>query len=473
MTFSQGCINANSAGGYGLYTTNGVTALGNWWGSSSGPNRTGTSNGTRDALYGTAVYVPYATNAIACGVTTPTATPTVTRTPTLTRTPTRTPTPTATPLPRCDMSSVPDVTDLVVQGDIGQSAFYNQPFVYESGRLFTVGYTPLAPGVESDLLVYEVANRPWLWPSGIIPATPPSLDIFRIDIIGYLGVVPWVSPTIEWVQIQIYLQINQVPYSQLLYGYMNVRDLLPNCSYTSLPFLRESLPSVSLDRFAGVTPVAIFDNFQSPATMGSFGRHYGFDPSRGDGATIDVVPRNIELCIDTSNAANLNLCDPPIGVTSPRIPIYAPVQSCAIYLDVEDNPATTNIDENQPPTIYLRIDNTQNCSAGANNGNRIIALSHVVQPTVPSNNRILVNAGQLLGYMCLSTEAFSSSCEVRTATTPTHLAYQTQYYNGAVVEQAINDVQGMLVRPYCLYDNWFYSPGNPQLQTTPVQGCPN
>ena len=190
-----------------------------------------------------------------------------------------------------------------------------------------------------------------------------------------------------------------------------------------------SMPTAALDRFEDNPPThAIFEDslstyFLPPVVRGSFGLHNGLNPSQ-PGATVDIVPRNIELCIDTIQANDLNLCDS--SISGQRIPIYAPTGGCAIYQDIEDNPDTPNVNENQPPTISIRIDHTDDCEANVTNDDRFITLSHLVDSQVPSGNRVLVSAGDLLGYMCLSNEAFTGSCEVNTATTPTHVAFQTQ-----------------------------------------------
>jgi hypothetical protein len=204
--------------------------------------------------------------------------------------------------------------------------------------------------------------------------------------------------------------------------------------------------------------------------MGTFGLHDGLNPSL-PGATVDIVPRNIELCLDTSLANELNECDPS---AAQRIPIYAPTDGCAIYQDIEDDPQTPTVNENQPPTISIRIDHTDDCEANVSNDDRFVVLSHVVEPEVPDNTRVLVSAGELLGYMCLSSEAFSQNCEVNTATTPTHLAFQTQYWSGGP-QQASDDILGYVAIPRCVYDDWKSDPGNPQHQPAQdqVDACPS
>jgi len=483
MTFSQGCINANSAGGYGLYTTNGVTAYANWWGSSSGPNRTGTSNGTRDALYGTAVYVPYATNAIACGVTTPTATPTITRTPT----PTFTPSP--TPLPPCTSTTAPDV-----MGSAGTPTAPIQGQVSTYGQLTFMTINTLGVPIGTP-----PATGP-IWPPNTVPsiqrpAGTPSLNWNGSEIVAYLGVIPWVDPNIKWVQLT--WPINGT--SSILIGFMDVRTILPDCSYESLNVIRDGrLPIVAppstlnaplvaggptlvyvspFGRNFAITPIPSTVDYNQipPARMGSFGLHFGPDPLQGFGTTLDIVPVNSELCIDTQTLATQSICDPPATPPSisSRIPVYSPVTGCALY-----NTTAKQIEI----SLTLNSSGALDCTASIETNDRQIIMTHVTVPLVPSNgNRVLVQAGQQVASLCRHNER-SLVCGITNPMVQNHLAYQPRLWNPGTIPTNGNlgsqtditrEVIGVLVQPYCLYDTWASGPGqSPATPSTPIVGCP-
>jgi len=470
---SGGCINANSAGGYGLYTTNGVNAYANWWGSSSGPNRTGTSNGTRDALYGTAVYVPYATNAIACGTTTATATPTVTRTPT----PTFTPSP--TPLPPCTSTTAPDVIGSQLTGT-NTTPLRAQVSTYGNNIFFTV---------KSDGSIVDYPSRSWLWlpntsPSVGQPGTVPTIGWGASEIIAYAGVIPWVDSTIKWVQVALPLTYSGG--STTLYVFIDGRTILTDCSYESLNLIPNGgLPHIAPATFAapviagGPTPVyyspfgrganltttPVAFNQLPPAHMGSYGLHYGPTPPT-PGTTLDVVPVNIELCIDTdSTQAN---CNPSQGGV--RIPIYAPVSGCAVY-DSASHTIIINIDQ-------VASSGQPDCGQTRLNNDREVILTHLRDSIVGNQAFLEVRAGQPIANLCRSDEL--NTCGIA-AGVPTHLAFQLNMRGANPVpfgglgssQQVYQEVLGTLARQFCLYDGWYLNLGaTPATPVSPFYACP-
>lgn len=306
----------------------------------------------------------------------------------------------------------------------------------------------------------SLPNRPWLWSGGSVPS---SVTISSIQAIAYVGAIDWVDPDVDWIQVQMTTGIGN------LKGYMERTDVNGNaklslapCNLGALPIpTPDPLPTATLDAFAGVSPIlSVFDGLQSPATMGSFGLYLGTNPSQ-PGATLDIVPRNMELCIDTTGTNQLGLCD-----TATEPPVYSPVNGCAIDTGTSDNTVEINID------LYIR-DST--CTSGQASGDLQVVITHIViDSSIPTTNRVPVTAGDPLGYLCDAATALSV-CGVATSATPTHVAFQlrTLLFPGPSIQE-INDVIPFLgiSEPYCVYDEWEYSPGSPAPQNAPVHGCP-
>src|SRR5690606_846881 len=221
---------------------------------------------------------------------------------------------------------------------------------------------------------------------------------------------------------------------------------------------------------------AIFENdpatyFQPPAVMGACELHTGsVNPCAPDttGATIDLIPRNTELCIDTAD--DLDTCDPGTGANPQEIPIYSPADGCAII-------------DSTGYTVQINIDKVD-CSQPQNVlGDKEIVLTHLQPNPAPLQSGsalstgayVQINAGELVGYLCTNDDA-GTTCGVFGGA-PTHLAFQLRSYQGSFFQQERDDVLGFLAIPRCLYDDWESDPQNPlatpqRLINSPVRACP-
>jgi hypothetical protein len=173
---------------------------------------------------------------------------------------------------------------------------------------------------------------------------------------------------------------------------------------------------------------------------------------------IDVVPKSIEYCIDTSISTQLGNCDPsasPLG-----IPVYAPVSGCAIRV--------------QADVIILVINcESQNTYPA---GRREIAFTHLDPDTIqqwPLLTFSPVTVGDLIGNLCRDVN--KSSCNI-TGQAATHLAISLRFYNFTTSEvfTAAQDeeVLGFNAIPSCLFDDWLNVPGMPTPNPTPLHACP-
>jgi len=251
------------------------------------------------------------------------------------------------------------------------------------------------------------------------------------------------------------------------------------------------MPVATLVDFASYPPVfPIFGTEQPPAVMGVCGIHVGTNCNNSNGSTIDIVPRNLEFCIDSrpanGNQGRLVECDPAwnaltrqVNPAPTAVPIYVVREACVGYSQVGSG----------VKNVLIRLTGTQGanpqfpgqlpCSRYPQNGDLQIVLTHLVLDntfvTLPDQNHfpILVQANTRIGFMCLSSEAVTP-CGVNTADTPTHLAFQLQKYSGSSGWiQAPQDVLGYLAKMGCLYDDWASTnlSGSPQKQLSPVRAC--
>jgi hypothetical protein len=335
-----------------------------------------------------------------------------------------------------------------------------QPALYDENWLFEVPASYLYSQDTEITSGAALPDRDWLWQGGM---TPGTIIISRIQAIARVGAIGWVDPDVDWIQVEV------VTGSGTVTGYIERTNIsgatvtsLFNCSLGNLPAPTPDpgLPVVSLDAFAGVSPIVpLFDGLQSPATMGTFGLHIGTNPTQL-GATLDIVPRNMELCIDTTATNQLVLCN-----TLAEPPVYSPVNGCAINTGTPDSTVEINID------LYIR---DSSCTSGQASGDLQVVITHIdIDSSIVTTNRIPVLAGDLLGRLCGSTTA-QSVCGVATSITPTHVAFQlrTLSFSGPSIQE-INDVIPFLGVPVpnCAYDEWAYSPNNPTVQSNPFHGC--
>jgi hypothetical protein len=206
--------------------------------------------------------------------------------------------------------------------------------------------------------------------------------------------------------------------------------------------------------------------------MGNCGLHVGTNCLDTSGSTLDVVPRNMELCIDTSG--NRQLC------AEIRMPVLSPVNACGLVLN----------DTASGKSIYLSItrlerDPNRTRDSDPNQvGDKWVVLTHTLVNTSPLQSGeplaelqwVKVNAGEVVGELCKDSEALNL-CKVISLPPPvaSHLAFQlgTLRSNGSL-EPVRSDVLAFLAIPRCLYDDWMALPGSPTRQPTPdrFHACP-
>jgi hypothetical protein len=377
--------------------------------------------------------------------------------PTNTRRPTRTPEP-------CEITSVSNPVRLRIA-----------PSLHEESWLVEIptAYTYLSNFVVSGA---ALPNRPWLWVNGNVP---PSLTIHSIRAIASAGIISWIDPDVDWLQVVLGTNIGN------LTGYLTRTDASGNqilsffsCNLGALPTPTPDpgMPSSTLSQFANFPPQShVFDGNQPPSVMGACGQHVGSqNPCSPDlnGSTIDIVPRNHELCIDTVASWRIAQCDSDYDSSANpnpvRIPVYAPQGGCATFDNTFGN-----------SQVVIRLfrpsgsGNQAECNTPIQNGDLLIVLTHITNsPILSSPNRQPISANTFVGYLCLNKngEAYNI-CAVYAPTVPTHLAFQLQAFSGSY-RQAPNDIVGYLARQGCLYDNWKYNQGNPQVQDSPIIACP-
>jgi hypothetical protein len=361
-------------------------------------------------------------------------------------------TPSATPTQTPCTTGVDDVGSIIN----GPVRFYTQPSLDPESYLFEIPNGGL-PGLSATI----AANRSYLWSNNI---QPTSLTINTIDLIARVDAIGWVDPNIEWYQVRV---------NGIYTVFVPNTSLQLTCRPNGLPSPTPdpNMPTSSLSTFP--TPSSrVFDGNQSPAVMGACGQHIGASNpcvSNPSGSTIDIVPRNFEFCIDGRGTGQISQCDPRFtsqSASPERIPVYSPVSGCATFAS-------------NPQQVIVRLfraggsADQAECNTPIQNSDRLVVLTHLSQsPIVAAPNRQAISAGVLVGYLCLNGTEAVSACGVFAPTIPTHLAFQLQTYTGGNYAQVPNDVIGFLARQGCLYDDWSYSQGNPQRQSSPVRACP-
>jgi len=406
----------------------------------------------------------------------------------------------AAALTPCPQSAAPDVTNSTFF--MSTAALRSEFSIFNPNYFFIVN-------TSGSIDTYPV--RPWLWPpyafvpvsGNLVPVTAPpptpAPNWAGSEVIAFPGVIPWADPNIEW--IQIVLPYTYGAGSANVITYMDKRTIVVDCEYLSLPIIEDPRlltaipPSTMNAAYSAPTPgptlswVSPFGkglnlittpidlNPIPPAHMGTYGLHYGPNPTAGFGTTIDVVPVNMELCIDT-DATQTN-CDPPqpptplpgTPIPTPiRVPVYAPVTGCAIYNDLEEQ-----------IEISIITDDTGalNCDFGIETYDRQIILTHITASLVPSNQRIEVFEGRQIASLCLYDEA-EDLCNIQNEV-PVHLAYQPRLWSSTIppngnlgaTPDIVREVIGIVVQDQCLYDIWASDLGaTPHPPSTPVTACP-
>jgi hypothetical protein len=278
-----------------------------------------------------------------------------------------------------------------------------------------------------------------MWAENITPSLPPTVELV---VSAYIGVIDWVGE-IEWVEVQI-------P-NTLTKGYVGLRDgstvlAQTSCNAASLPApSKPNYPKVSAGDFAFTPAYPIFgrttSGYDIPAAyMGACGLHRTYCDS-GDGSKVDLVPSNLEFCIDTRNRNNLDQCD---SLLSRPIPVYAPIDGVLkTFADktfaVEMIEPIIIINNNVATEVYRQVHFTH-----------AILNSNLSEGTP-------VTAGSLLGYLCKNSD--KDKCKIA-KDVPTHLALQLRYRpkNSVTSIQlyapANQAVIGFVAQPTCLENTW-------------------
>jgi hypothetical protein len=233
--------------------------------------------------------------------------------------------------------------------------------------------------------------------NGIVDRIPVGITVAIVKDEFANSIIGWVDPQVEWYQVRILGTANPGGATTLT-GYLQRTNTAGSAMFTIRCTSSSSLATLTpdpgmltsgLSQFADRSPQAhVFNGSQPASTMGTCGVHIGValpcSPNPSSGSTIDVVPRNIELCIDSRTSTQLVQCNP--GWSSPtdpnlnpnpvRVPVYAPRDGCAIF---------NNLAGEEPPSIIIRIDRystqTQRNTAIQVN-DRFIVLTHVIGAAV-------------------------------------------------------------------------------------------
>jgi hypothetical protein len=366
--------------------------------------------------------------------------------PTNTRRPTRTPEPTGTPTV-CNIRR------------INANIFFRfQPALDTENYLFVIqsGYSPFNAGS------FPSPTRLWLWDEGTTQtqATTP-FTIQTIVAVARVGAVSWVDQSTDWIQVQ--LIGTSISNSPVLTGYISSAfvDSDANCMQT-LPIPSQGIANrVNPVQFNIFNVASLFNGYQPPSYMGSCGLHDKTNCVSGSGATLDIVPRNVEMCFDTRTVERLSECNPGSQGGTPsnmEIPIYAPAAGCA------------NFDENSS-TVVIDIDRV-NCTDPPLDTNREIVITHI-----KGGFSGYVNPGVQIGTMCRYENRQICGIDTdpsQTQNTPSHIAFQLRLRNLTKPTNAFQEVIGFLARPNCIYDDWIFNQfTNPQrIYNASFAACP-
>lgn len=248
--------------------------------------------------------------------------------------------------------------------------------------------------------------------------------------------------------------------------------LPPSPTPTASPTLDPSIPLHSPGRFAdppptdGVEIKSVF-NDQAPAVMGICYIHNGSNnPCVPDPAysTVDVVPREMEQCIDTSTETQLVDCD-PVG-SSVGIPVYAPFDGDAYRVRADI-------------IVLAYRHDTFSTYQNPDLGRREISLTHLDPATlssIPLGNQVGVHymAGDLIGNLCRDSN--KSDCQIAFSDEGVHAAIDIRFYNPNITPPhtpaANAEVLGFLASPGCLFDDWANIPGTQTHNSDPLRACP-
>ncbi|MBX3065970.1 MAG: hypothetical protein KF726_23530, partial [Anaerolineae bacterium] len=375
-----------------------------------------------------------------------------------------------------------------------------------SGENWLYQLLPTPTGTPYGYGVGTVAPSGWLWQS--LGASAPVLPyrVAEIKKIATIGVISWIHPTVQWIQVEV-----QSSAGAVMKGYLNltdpadgstVLDVAGSCTSGSsnVPTPEVTMPVAPTSTSGIVMPTmySIFGGLNNvgtgtpspapkiaPAVMGSCFMHDGSTggtpcaPNTGF-STIDLVPRNVELCLDAKVNGSLGQCDPDATLVPNGIPLYSPVSGCMFYT------AGNHLVIEFSPTGDSYLDNCQS-SLISHSGDRFQVTFTHLKSTYTTQAWQSVQAGQLIGFFCNKNEWTNSHTLCRgpvslDPTAPQHLAVhlfksKTGYISDPLLELP-NDVRAFFSRPHCMFDVWKYTHGasTPSLQTPPsnqnLSACP-
>ncbi|MBX3065967.1 MAG: hypothetical protein KF726_23515 [Anaerolineae bacterium] len=331
-------------------------------------------------------------------------------------------------------------------------------------------------------------------------ANAPVLPYVVADIrkIATIGVIPWIHPTVQWIQVEV-----QSSAGAVMKGYLNltdpadgstVLDVSGSCTSGSgnVPIPEVTMPTAPPATAVMPTMYSIFGGLNNvgtgtptpapkiaPAVMGSCLLHDGSVLPCGSSSshsTIDLVPRNIELCTDARDINRLDECDPDLGQIPSGIPIYSPVKGCIFYT------AGLNIVIEFSPTNDPYLEGCDRSTLWDEDVRYQISITHLV-PAYTTMAWRSIEAGTLIGRLCTNDEwveyAGSHPCKgpVNLDTdAPPHLAFHLFMAgpdaDSVRVAELPNDVRGFLARPNCFFDRWKSTNGSTPMLQTPTPGQP-
>jgi hypothetical protein len=389
-----------------------------------------------------------------CQITTDTPVPIVTNT----RRPTVTlPPPTVTPPP-------PSSCSIILKRE---RRFRIQPADDTGNYIFSLAVPtpiptpggPTATPMSNGTLTYISGDqRSYLWsmlnPALTAPPTTPPQTYTILKAIAKVGDIRWETPGFIWYQVIIETNIGE------LRGYISTdgeKDIYldPACSASLPKPARELLPRPPNPPQAPIFPPAqasLFGRtdagYELPVSyMGVCGYHRSDCPGVF-GSTIDLVPRNMELCIDTRAFALFDECDGAGGQR--RIKVYAPLPGKIEHMP--DGTFAIDIDYGTPPSGLTYT--------------RQLHFTHI-DPGTRLRSGKDVAAGEYIGSLCLNSGATKVTvCKIKEEAVPTHLAFKLRVkkFSPIVYEDIPNpdvEVPNFLDKPSCLFNDWVNSAGTP------------
>ncbi len=368
--------------------------------------------------------------------------------------PTNTKRPTRTPVPStATQTATPTPTQITCPVTInGNTNFRNQSAILNDPNSGNTLFTMQANGTITQPVP---SNRAYLWPNGVTPAHP---DVYSgLNAVAYVGIVNWISTTAEWYQVTVTVSKTGGTEPVVVRGY--IADTGTNLSVSCTGSLPLPAPSLSFPtqvpqefNVSPIQPIFGGNSVGMPAVPSSYAGAFSY---HAPGTTFDVVPLNLELCLDTADPSNLASCD-----QSGNIPVYAPVSGTYTYF-AGSNTAVIMIDATPPPGFTAM---------------RAVALTHIKNARTTAGS---VAAGDKIGDLCKKDDQ-TASCGIAN-TVQTHLAFQLGYRTAPGASPTplasgteARNVLGILDGIVCIYDEWNNTPGASPVfsgATSPFRAC--